>query len=45
MPPIVLGGRRQMIVIIPEVYLCFVACREITQSVFNPTNPYVRQKK
>lgn len=44
MPPIVLGGHRQMSVIIPEVYLCFVACREIIQSVFNPTNPYVRQK-
>jgi len=44
MPPIVLGGHRQMIVINPEVYVCFVAWREIIQSVFNPTNPYVRQK-
>jgi len=33
-----------MFVIILEVDVCFVACREIIQSVLNPNNPYVRQK-
>lgn len=44
MPPVVLGGYRQMFVIIPEVYVCSVTCTESTKSVFNPTNPYVQQK-
>jgi hypothetical protein len=44
MPPI-LGGHTGIFVINPEVFVCFVACRESIKYVFNPSNPDRRQKK